>query len=448
MPSEDNIPKHWDLKKAEEACDYIQRGKQPAYDDENGTVNIVNQRCIYWDKFKWDQRRKLDDEERDSWQDYRYLQEGDVLVNSTGKGTLGRAQIFPGHKEPHVVDGHVTIMRSGEKLNYKFLYYYLRSSYGQEQIHTNKSGSTSQTELYKRDVLALELPVPPLDEQREIVKKLDKIFDKINKIEKSQEKADKIFKDIAFSFFTSRVKEAETDTVETDELIESTQYGSSNATNSEGDGYPSLRMGNYNLRGEMDYSKIKYQDLEDDDFEKYRVEKGDVLFNRTNSKDLVGKMCVYDGGLEDAVFASYLIRVELNEDRVLPEYFVTYMNSHLGEVERQGKLKQAVSQANINATELREMEMAVPSLERQKEIVKSLNYMRSKVDDIKSEVDKKGKLIEDMPNSILAEAFKGNLVDFGAMSESDELGSTEQGIDEKQESSFDGEGQQSLGEYR
>jgi len=85
---------------------------------------------------------------------------------------------------------------------------------------------------------------------------------------------------------------------------------------------------------------------------------------------------------------------------------------------------------------------------RQKEIVKSLNYMRSKVDDIKAEVDKKSELIEDMPNSILAEAFKGNLVDFGATSESDELGSTEQGIREKQESSFDGEGQQSLGEYR
>ncbi|MFB6144867.1 MAG: restriction endonuclease subunit S, partial [Candidatus Nanohaloarchaea archaeon] len=241
---------------------------------------------------------------------------------------------------------------------------------------------------------------------------------------------------------------AETNMVETDDLIESTQYGSSNATNSEGDGYPSLRMGNYNLRGEMDYSKIKYQDLEDDEFEKYRLEKGDVLFNRTNSKDLVGKMCIYDGGLEDAVFASYLIRVELDESKVLPEYFVTYMNSPLGEIERQGKLKQAVSQANINATELREMEMAVPSLERQKEIVKSLNYMRSKVDEIKAEVDKKRNLIEDMPNSVLTEAFKGNLVDFGAASESDGLSSTKREKGEGDKPSFEGEGQQSLGEFR
>jgi type I restriction enzyme S subunit len=281
--------------------------------------------------------------------------------------------------------------------------------------------------LRKGDIKKIKIPVPPLEEQKSIIKKLDNIFTNIEEIREAQGQAEEIYQDLAFSFFTSRVKGAETDDLDTGDLIESSQYGSSNATNSEGDGYPSLRMGNYNLRGEMDYSKIKYQEFEDDEeFEKYKLEKGDVLFNRTNSKDLVGKMCVYDGGLDDAVFASYLIRVNLNEDKVLPEYFVTYMNSHLGEIERQGKLKQAVSQANINATELREMKMVVPSLERQQEIVESLNYMRSKIDDIKSDVERKGQLVDTISDSVLAEAFKGNLIDFAAEDnfETDKSGSS------------------------
>lgn len=434
----DNIPEHWEWKKLDDVVNILDRHRDPikkSVRKERVQGMDKSERVPYYgatgqagwiDDYIFDKELVLLGEDGAPFSNPA---SGEVSYMIDGKSWVSN--------HAHVLEGKDRVM-----LN-KYLCYVLRSVNYTEYVNGSTREKLTQTSMKK-----IKLPVPSLSEQEAIVDKLDEIFERIEEIQNAQEKIEKIYQDISFAFFTSRVRDADTKKLETGELINSTQYGSSNATNSDGNGYPSLRMGNYNLRGEMDYSKIKYQDLEGDDFEKYRVEKGDVLFNRTNSKDLVGKMCIYDGGLEDAVFASYLIRVELNEDRVLPEYFVTYMNSHLGEVERQGKLKQAVSQANINATELREMEMAVPSLERQKEIVKSLNYMRSKVDDIKSEVDKKGKLIEDMPNSILAEAFKGNLVDFGAMSESDELGSTEQGIDEKQESSSDGEGQQSLGEYR
>ena len=434
MVSKEEIPQHWDWSDMESEV-YIELGNSPpgdSYNEEGDGEPFLQGASRFGEEYP--------SEGKYTTEPNKFCKEGDVLITiRAGVGELNRAD------KEYCIGRGIAALRGEKRITNDYLHYYLMSL---KPYWEKVSSGSTYSSITKKDIKNAPLPVPPLNEQKAIVDKLDNIFESIGEIQDAEEQVEKIYQDIAFSFFTSRVRDAETDTVETDELIESTQYGSSNATNSEGDGYPSLRMGNYNLRGEMDYSKIKYQDLEDNEFEKYRLENGDVLFNRTNSKDLVGKMCIYDGGLEDAVFASYLIRVELNEDRVLPEYFVTYMNSHLGEVERQGKLKQAVSQANINATELREMEMAIPSLERQKEIVKSLNYMRSKVDDIKAEVDKKSKLIEDMPNSILAEAFKGDLVDFGAMSESDELGSTEQGMREKQSSSFDDEGQQSLGEFR
>ena len=444
MSLETDLPEHWDYAIVKDYCKVNQTNRKPQEEFPEKEFDYVTVSCVDGEQGKVEQPEKEIGKDAPS-RAKREIQKGDVIVSTT-RPYLRAFAIVPEELDGAICSTAFAVLTPGENLLTKFLWYAVRFEDFVNQLKKKQRGA-SYPAVGIRDVKNSKIPVPPIKEQKAIVDKLENIFGSIGEIQEAQEQIEDIYEDIAFSFFTSRVRDAETDTVETDELIENTQYGSSNATNSEGDGYPSLRMGNYNLRGEMDYSKIKYQDL-DGEFEKYRLEKGDVLFNRTNSKDLVGKMCIYDGGLEDAVFASYLIRVELNENKVLPEYFVTYMNSHLGEVERQGKLKQAVSQANINATELREMEMAIPSLERQKEIVKSLNYMRSKVDDIKAEVDKKRELIEDMPNSILAEAFKGNLVDFGATSESDELGSTEQGIREKQESSFDGEGQQSLGEYR
>ncbi|NLV13234.1 restriction endonuclease subunit S [Haloarcula argentinensis] len=445
MNLEKEIPEHWDYSSIKDYCKVNRINRKPEDEFPDEEFEYVTVSCVDGELGQIEKTDKEIGKDAPS-RAKREIHEGDVIVSTT-RPYLRAFAIVPEKLDGAICSTAFAVLTPEEELLTKFLWYAVRFEDFVNQLKKKQRGA-SYPAVGIKDVKNSKIPVPPVKEQEAIVDKIDDIFESIEEIQEAQAQIEEIYQDVAFSFFTSRVRDAETDIVETDELIESTQYGSSDATNSEGDGFPSLRMGNYNLRGEMDYSKVKYQKLDDKEFEKYRLEKGDVLFNRTNSKDLVGKMCIYDGGLEDAVFASYLIRVELNENRVLPEYFVTYMNSHLGEVERQGKLKQAVSQANINATELREMEMAVPSLERQKEIVKSLNYMRSKVDEIKAEVDKKSKLIEDMPNSVLAEAFKGDLVDFGATSESDGLSSTEQGISKEQESSFDGEGQQSLGEFR
>lgn len=443
MVSKTEIPNHWGWKKLGDLVNV-----NPRYDlpDQNDFPYVPMK------KVSAENKEITGFERKDNiYSGLSKFKNGDILfariTPCTENGKAAFVEYLPDGEELAVGSSELAVLSPGDELKPRYLYYLIQEpSLRNKAINQMKGASGRKRVPYSFFREDIEVPVPPLEEQEAIVQKLDKIFEDIGEIENAQEQAEQIYQDIAFSFFTSRVRDAETDNVETDELIESTQYGSSNATNSEGDGYPSLRMGNYNLRGEMDYSKIKYQEFEDGGSDKYKLEKGDVLFNRTNSADLVGKMCIYDGGLEKAVFASYLIRVELKEDKVLPEYFVTYMNSPLGEVERKGKLKQAVSQANINATELREMEMAVPSLEKQEEIVKSLKYMRSKVDGIKAEVKRKGELIEDIPNSVLAEAFKGNLVDSEVGNVSNESASRDQVVIESEGS--DVEGQQSLEEFR
>lgn len=119
---------------------------------------------------------------------------------------------------------------------------------------------------------------------------------------------------------------------------------------------------------------LKYIDISDDEVEKCVVRKGDVLFNRTNSIDLVGKTAVFDLP-DDMVIAGYIIRVRLNE-KILPEVLSQYMNLEALKDILRSMAKGAVNQANINAQELQSIRIYVPDIELQKQFVE----MKDQVD--------------------------------------------------------------------
>ena len=133
-------------------------------------------------------------------------------------------------------------------------------------------------------------------------------------------------------------------------------------------------MNNLTTDGHLDLKDLKYIDIPDDEIEKCVVRKGDVLFNRTNSIELVGKTAVFDL-LEDMVIAGYIIRVRLN-DRLLPEVLSQYMNLEALKEILRGMAKGAVNQANINAQELQSIKVYVPNMRLQKKFV----YMKEQID--------------------------------------------------------------------
>ena len=140
------------------------------------------------------------------------------------------------------------------------------------------------------------------------------------------------------------------------------RYGTSKPA-VEGGKYPYLRMNNITYSGYLDLDNLKYIDIEDNDLEKCVVRKGDVLFNRTNSAELIGKTCVFD--LEEPmIIAGYIIRIRLI-DEVLPIYLSMFLNSDYGKGLLRGMAKGAVNQANINAQELKSIKIAVPPIELQ-----------------------------------------------------------------------------------
>jgi restriction endonuclease S subunit len=111
--------------------------------------------------------------------------------------------------------------------------------------------------------------------------------------------------------------------------------------------------------GEVQFQNLQYVDMGTTDVDKYLVRPGDILFNRTNSPDLVGKTGIVREGIP-AVFASYLVRLVCDESQVLPDFLNLYLNWEMTQMELRGMATRGVSQANISASVLATLPVPVP----------------------------------------------------------------------------------------
>jgi len=139
-------------------------------------------------------------------------------------------------------------------------------------------------------------------------------------------------------------------------------YGTSKKASDDGE-YIYLRMNNITYGGELDLTDIKRIGIPEKELAGCMVKKGDVLFNRTNSRDLVGKTCAFNLN-EPMIIAGYIIRLRMN-GRVLPEYLSKFLNLESSKKMLMAMAKGAVGQANINAQEVQSIQIVIPPMEAQ-----------------------------------------------------------------------------------
>jgi type I restriction enzyme S subunit len=171
------IPEEWQKARLGDVTEIITRGKQPTYVEEGG-VPVLNQSCIYWDGFHPEALKRLDSEVASGWKDKYWVKKGDVLINSTGKGTLGRALEWTKESNTHALDSHITRVHPDESvLDPTYLRFYLESNHGQKMLYAFcVAGSTGQIELSKTDLQTMPILLPPIDEQ----KKISEAFHRVN----------------------------------------------------------------------------------------------------------------------------------------------------------------------------------------------------------------------------------------------------------------------------
>jgi restriction endonuclease S subunit len=159
------------------------------------------------------------------------------------------------------------------------------------------------------------------------------------------------------------------------ELVTKVQYGCSNLAKAEPPGVTILRMNNLQDDG-WDLRELKYIELSDNQIDTYRLYSGDLVFNRTNSKELVGK-CEVFRETGDWVFASYLIRVRTNDKQLDPQFASDFLSTRTGRLQIDRFSRQIIGMTNINAEEIREILIPLPSLSKQHELVAAMDKVRS-----------------------------------------------------------------------
>ncbi len=290
--------------------------------------------------------------------DFYHQEKPYVAIVKDGAG-IGRTTLHPAKSS---VIGTMQYLLPKDNVLPEYLCYVVR------HMHLEKyfTGATIP-HIYFRDYKNEKFNLDSLDKQAEIIEILGKAESIILKRRKELAELDNLIKARfveMFGIYPANQMGWETGKIR--DTVADVRYGSSRPA-VDGGKYPYLRMNNITYGGELDLSDVKRIDVPENELDKCTVRRGDVLFNRTNSKELVGKTCVYDRD-EMMVLAGFVIRVRVN-DRVLPEFLSAFLNTDFSKKTLSEMCKAAIGQANINAQEMQNIGLYLPPLELQRQFV-------------------------------------------------------------------------------
>ena len=314
-----------------------------------------------------------------------------VAVVKDGAG-IGRTYF---HQAKSSVIGTMQYLLPKGNVLPKYLYYVV--SY----MHLEKffTGATIP-HIYFKDYKEEQFNLDSLEKQAKIVDILERCEGIITSRKLEIKKLDQLIKARFVEMFGDPILNPRGwDIVTIGDVIIDIRYGTSKPA-AEGGKYPYLRMNNITVDGQLDLKDLKYIDISYDEIEKCVVRKGDILFNRTNSIELVGKTAVFDLP-EEMVIAGYIIRVRLNEKKMLPCFLSQYMNLEAIKDILRSMAKGAVNQANINAQELQRIKIYMPDMQLQKQFVE----FKQQIDKSKVAVQKALEETQTLFDSLMQEYF-------------------------------------------
>lgn len=268
---------------------------------------------------------------------------------------------------------------------------------------TAKGVGGAQPNISQGVIKDLLVYLPSLVAQKRIAAILDKADALRAKRRKALEQLDALAQAIFIEMFGDpTLNPKKWDVGSIGELLESASYGSSAKAGAEGS-YPILRMGNITNDGKIDLGDLKYIDLAEQEAEKYLVRAGDVLFNRTNSAELVGKSAIYRFA-DEVAYAGYLVRLRVNS-KCDPEYLAAFLNTPHAKRVLRSMCKSIVGMANINAKEVQSIRIAIPPIELQKEFGKRVRAIEGK----RVFLEKSRGELDALFSSLQHRAFRGEL---------------------------------------
>lgn len=264
------------------------------------------------------------------------------------------------------------------------------------------SNSTTFKEVSKSNLAELQIPLPPLATQRTIAAKLDQIQSLIDLKKEAISKTQELTKSIFLEMFGDPMtNEKGWEVRKLADVLESANYWTSQKANEDWLWIEILRMNNITYDWWRSLESMKHIEFEgSNDYEKYTVKKWDILFNRTNSKELVWKTAVYVFD-EPRAFAWYLVRLRTDDKVSNPYYISAFLNSSYGKSVLFGMAKNIVWMANINAQEVQSIRIPLPPLALQQKFAGTISHIHQALDDHKQSLAK----LEELFQATMQECF-------------------------------------------
>ena len=400
----------------EEICLFLSRGKSPKYSDTDKTYPVFAQKCnLKEGGISLEQARFLEPSTICKWSEEYRLKTGDVLVNSTGTGTVGRTRLFhEGYLKnyPFVVpDSHVSVIRTTNEVKSEFVFAYISSQLIQQYLEDNLAGSTNQKELYIGVLSDLSFPLPPLAEQHRIVAEIERWFSLIDQIEQCKTDLHTAIKqtkskilDLAIhgklvpqdpndepaSELLKRINPKVEITCDNGhypigwiktilgELFSHNTGKALNSSNKEGIFKDYLTTSNV-YWNKFDFTVIKQMPFKESELDKCTVTKGDLLVCEGGD---IGRSAIWNFDY-DICIQNHIHRLRPKIDLCVPFYYYTFAylkeNNLIG-----GK---GIGLLGLSSNALHKIELPLPPLAEQQRIVQKIEALFSVLDNIQNALE-------------------------------------------------------------
>ena len=279
--------------------------------------------------------------------------------------------------------------------------------------------STGRPSLAKSDLLKIEMPVPPLEEQQRIVARIEELFSQLDDAEATLQKAkaqltlyrQAVLKEAFDGQLTDSVPEA---TIRLGDYIETPRYGTSKkcSNDCENDKTAVYRIPNIDHKtGRISHNDIKYAQFSTNELDGIRLQQGDILIIRSNgSVSLVGRSAMVCAIDTTGTFAGYLMRLRIMDtEKLLPKYLLLYLGSHQARIYIENKAKSTSGVHNINSTEISELRLPLYDKDAQHAIIEAVESRLSVCDNIEQTIDAALQQAGTLRQSILRDTLEGRL---------------------------------------
>jgi restriction endonuclease S subunit/predicted ATPase len=439
-------PSGWVTATLADVTEYISRGKSPKY-THHSSLPVVNQRAIRWFGIQQEHLKYVDPAQFDLWTPERFIRIGDVLWNSTGTGTIGRACLVTQHdvEPPKVVDSHVTIVRPNQAvIEPRFLFSWIQSPEIQENISSLATGTTNQIELSRLAIASIQIPIAPLNEQKRIADKLNAL---LARVDACRERLDRI------PLLLKRFRQAVFDAATSGQLIEDWQNVSEHQASSFiqpessavhkpigqhqdarwhkaliGDLLVEKPRNGYSPRpvefetptrsltltattsGRFNSKFFKYINETITEDSHLWLQPGDILIQRANTLEYVGVSAIYHGPSSSYIYPDLMMKCRANSKVLTDFLYYLLSSSAVRAYFRANATGTSGNMPKINQQTVLSVPVRIPSIDEQEEIVRRAETLFTYADRLEARYQKALAQVERLTPALLSKAFRGELV--------------------------------------